>query len=414
VRLTPRCSWDAKQEAIFVAECKDFERIAQSNTKTKNMASVVDNNSFSQKSLKTASSASKTKLSDSFLQLSKAQTAAATTQRNTAVASPNRSAQLMKTTADTDAGIEKEPNEKDAIFTFDFNEYKCNVLDHQYNSFDIDLSPGASPLDPKVVLSGEVSGLKPPAVADRPMEPRLFVVNRAAEATELLSSSAISSMETLLRTCSDTFKTSISLPSQPSDLGPSHLHKYFVPRRLLGNVNDNFTFSEIFGARSWHPCLDNAPAAALLYIRTCANNSVSNSSRPPPPRYFDVFTVTEKTPLSSEGHGYLQKAIDSCDLFRAARLKSIDRFKVEEDRSHEELEEEELLAKRLRGAFKNAKAAVAKRKEQKALAQHNNSAIIENLNEDAEDDDESNSYFDDDAPVEVRNLSIVIIVSLLR
>jgi hypothetical protein len=132
-----------------------------------------------------------------------------------------------------------------------------------------------------------------------------------------------------------------------------------------------------------------------------------------------VFTATEKTPLSSEGHGHLQKAIESCDHFRAARLKSIDRFKVEEDRSREELEEEEQLAKRLRAAFKNAKAVVAKRKEHKALAQQiegkgmatggltaqaltkASSAIIENLNEDAEDDDESNSYFDDDVPVEV-------------
>jgi hypothetical protein len=43
------------------------------------------------------------------------------------------------------------------------------------------------PLNPTVVLSGEVEGLKPPAVADKPMEPRLFVMNRAAEATEVVS-----------------------------------------------------------------------------------------------------------------------------------------------------------------------------------------------------------------------------------
>lgn len=42
-------------------------------------------------------------------------------------------------------------------------------------------------LKPAVTLSGEVEGLKPPAVADKPMDPRLFVVNRAAEATELVS-----------------------------------------------------------------------------------------------------------------------------------------------------------------------------------------------------------------------------------
>jgi len=58
--------------------------------------------------------------------------------------------------------------------------------DYEFNSFDIDLSsPGC--LDPAVTLSGEVEGLKPPAVADKPMEPRVFVVSRAAEATELVS-----------------------------------------------------------------------------------------------------------------------------------------------------------------------------------------------------------------------------------
>lgn len=60
------------------------------------------------------------------------------------------------------------------------------MQDYEFNSFDIALG-GDAPLDPLVVLSGEVEGLKPPAVADKPMEPRLFVVNRAAEATELVS-----------------------------------------------------------------------------------------------------------------------------------------------------------------------------------------------------------------------------------
>jgi hypothetical protein len=459
VRLTPRCSWDSKQEAIFVAECEDFETKsstarttnkdivkAKKDIMTTTTSSAVDknnNNSFTQnkkgslESLTNSSTSLSNKLSDGFMQqLSKTKPAA----QATVPGASSRSAHLVDKTAaaavvdDSPPPHVMENNEKDAIFTFDFNEYKCNILDHQYNSFDIDLSPsssspsssssfGSSALDPKVVLSGEVAGLKPPAVADRPMEPRLFVVNRAAEATELLSDGAINTMETLLQTCPDAFKTSTPMAPQPSDLGPSQLHKYFVSRRLLGDVHDSFTFAEVFGSRGWHPNLDNAPAAALLYIRTCANNSVTNSSQHPPPRYYEVFTATEKTPLSSEGHGHLQKAIESCDHFRAARLKSIDRFKVEEDRSREELEEEEQLAKRLRAAFKNAKAAVAKRKEQKALAQQiegtgtatggltaqaltkASSAIIENLNEDAEDDDESNSYFDEDAPVEVCLLS---------
>lgn len=53
-------------------------------------------------------------------------------------------------------------------------------------------SPDA--LNPSVTLSGEVEGLKPPAVADKPMDPRLFVVNRSAEATELVSRFVIKSL----------------------------------------------------------------------------------------------------------------------------------------------------------------------------------------------------------------------------
>ena len=49
-----------------------------------------------------------------------------------------------------------------------------------------------------------------------------------------------------------------------------------------------------------------------------------------------------------------------------ARLQSLDRFKVEEDRSKEELDEEEALSKRLKLAFKAAKVNAAKKKEQKA------------------------------------------------
>lgn len=44
-----------------------------------------------------------------------------------------------------------------------------------------------SALDVKVQLAGEVPGLKPPAVARSPKPPRLFVVSRNGEATEVVS-----------------------------------------------------------------------------------------------------------------------------------------------------------------------------------------------------------------------------------
>lgn len=41
----------------------------------------------------------------------------------------------------------------------------------------------------RVELAGEVIGLKPPAVAKKPKPPRLFILNRDGEATEIVSNS---------------------------------------------------------------------------------------------------------------------------------------------------------------------------------------------------------------------------------
>lgn len=79
----------------------------------------------------------------------------------------------------------EEKEAEDASFTFDIIAFKCRILDYEFNSFEIDLASEAA-LSPAVVLSGEVEGLKPPAVADKPMDPRLFVISRSAEATELV------------------------------------------------------------------------------------------------------------------------------------------------------------------------------------------------------------------------------------
>jgi hypothetical protein len=85
-----------------------------------------------------------------------------------------------------DASNLKDAGEPDASFTFDITKFTCRILDYEFNSFDIDLSGNTPALEPKVTLSGEVAGLKPPAVADKPMDPRLFVVNRSAEAVEVV------------------------------------------------------------------------------------------------------------------------------------------------------------------------------------------------------------------------------------
>jgi hypothetical protein len=60
----------------------------------------------------------------------------------------------------------------------------CFVKDYEHNCFDISLI--SNPLSPLINLSGEVAGLKPPAVSDSPMEPRVFIIDRSAEAVEVV------------------------------------------------------------------------------------------------------------------------------------------------------------------------------------------------------------------------------------
>ena len=43
------------------------------------------------------------------------------------------------------------------------------------------------PLNPTVSLAGEVEGLKPTAVADSPVDPRIFIIKRDGSATEIVS-----------------------------------------------------------------------------------------------------------------------------------------------------------------------------------------------------------------------------------
>jgi hypothetical protein len=119
--------------------------------------------------------------------------------------------------------------EPDAKICVDILKGKCSIRDYEYNCFEMDLGftrrklyqqqqkqptdetespakesepvidsndcnqprdvhnkPRESPMDVMVLLAGEVSGLKPPAVARFPKAPRLFVINRDGDATEVV------------------------------------------------------------------------------------------------------------------------------------------------------------------------------------------------------------------------------------
>lgn len=82
------------------------------------------------------------------------------------------------------------------------------------------------PLNPLVSLAGEVEGLKPTATVDKPIEPRLFVVSRSAEAKEIVSIQQVSDIEKLVELSPECSKTSFAGVVQPAELGVAKVHSY--------------------------------------------------------------------------------------------------------------------------------------------------------------------------------------------
>eukprot|EP00981_Chlorochromonas_danica_P004307 scaffold865_cov160-Ochromonas_danica.AAC.26 len=104
--------------------------------------------------------------------------------------------------------------ERDAVFSAHLLSGHCSLQDAEHNYFEADLASTRrhkaslakednqqskgdkeEPFYVRVVLSGEVEGLKPPAVIRNPKSPRLFIVNRDGSALEAASQQAIALME---------------------------------------------------------------------------------------------------------------------------------------------------------------------------------------------------------------------------
>lgn len=72
-----------------------------------------------------------------------------------------------------------------------------------YIIFNIFFSDLNKPLEPTLSLAGEVEGLTPTAVNDKPADPRLFVISRSADAMEVLSEADFNERVILCKLCAD-------------------------------------------------------------------------------------------------------------------------------------------------------------------------------------------------------------------
>jgi hypothetical protein len=329
-------------------------------------------------------------------------------------------------------------------FTIDLVKFSCRVEDHEHNVFDVNMR---DPLCPRVSLAGEVEGLKPVAVTDTPKEPRVFIVNRSADAQEVLSMQDVAELERLVSVCPDAYKAMSDASSQPADLGEAKQHSYFV-RRRSALPGDAFAFGEVFQGRPWQARERPATLSmALLQLRgaaaaAAAATAVAPSSPSSPthlsasgrertgffkdaadpemsplaspvlpagpetgldvsaeagpleqvvrPRTMLTVSLVERMPLSKDGYEQLNSDVDAWTQFRASRVKAMDRFAVADNRSAEEVQEEEAIKKRIKAAYKAAKAAAAKKKaqEKEASAGQAMADIAEEEDEDVDDSDE--------------------------
>lgn len=102
------------------------------------------------------------------------------------------------------------------------------------------LSPN-DPLSPTLKLAGEVEGLRPQAVTDKPIEPKLFVVHRNGDAVEIvrvnsyaieleclyirqISSQDFEEKQRFCEACPDASFESTDMIGPPCDLGGGRLH----------------------------------------------------------------------------------------------------------------------------------------------------------------------------------------------
>ena len=205
----------------------------------------------------------------------------------------------------------------ETTYTFNIRRESVRIEDYEYNRFEVTLG---NVLNPIVDLAGEVEGLKPVAITEKPLDPRLFIVSRSGDAVEVVSGDVYSAWRKLSLDSEDvTLSRSIvaeALTSMSADDGYQHqrmlegkadavvpfpgpsgsllgpgastttaggasaspppsklgagvgclsaqLHASCFQRRVrLNEGNDIYHFSEVFGSRLWQQ--KDLPAVASL------------------------------------------------------------------------------------------------------------------------------------------------------
>ena len=247
------------------------------------------------------------------------------------------------TNADVDA-VTAELKGLDTKFVFDNINFKCYIEDHEYNCFDINVNCTNGLAVPVLSLAGEVEGLKPEAVSDSALEPRLFIINRQHKPTEILSSSSVEAY-----TRAVAISTGKDLSRECNGISHNFYKRIRIPSKAC---YDNYSFEEIFPVRSW--VARPNPAAASILLNSIQDTIVASASEENRNKYRFVtcLTLIEKESLRPEEYQELTRAFENYEKFKVDRIASMSRYAISDPRTQAEIDEEALIASKIKQSYK--------------------------------------------------------------
>jgi hypothetical protein len=299
-----------------------------------------------------------------------------------------------------DSLIKQQAAQNGTTYVFNLLFMTCTIKDHENNIFDIEL---ARPMDPFLQLAGEIEGMKPKAISESTTEPRLFIVNRDGNATEVVRCETVEALETAVETTPDLTKEVTESEHLSCDLGNTRSHAYFANQRNAGQ--GGFGFQEVFGRRYWHSY--TPPTRAAILINQMDNARICAAKLIDGPKIYESQVMTEYAPLSQEGYTHLADDMSRWQDWRTKRVQIMDRYAFVDPRTPEDMEAEKEMTAKVKKAYKTAKqkASALRKKERERLAQLEKadamSCVEEDMDEETFSSDDENDDHDDPESLEI-------------
>ena len=270
-----------------------------------------------------------------------------------------------------DDEAKSEPDTTSGAYEFDCINGKLSLEDPEFNRFVAHLC-GREAGDTEVELAGVAAGIRAEAVVNSPVAPRCFAIARDGSAIELLRDSDVEA----LRSDVEARKVLPAAFGRAMASFSSNDHRGDDEDRA-GSLRVEGTPYEIL---STIPARADDRAALSLFERTFGTG-MDWRARPTPPSAFAgppqppsssirprirvSRVLVETPPLAPESRDLISDALIACAEFRRKRELTIDRFAVEDPRSAAMIQNERGVQKRLKLAYKAARAARKRRRKKR-------------------------------------------------